>query len=81
MLQWRHYGISLMWTAQIAQKVDKTLMTVSTELYSGRLMAGNDIEAVVRNGRLPEDAAALLPHLADYEFVHRLENGTWRLER
>jgi len=81
MLQWRHYGLTLMWTAQIAQKVDKTLLTVSTELYSGRLTLQNDIDALRRNGRFPEEALRMLPTLKDWEFVHRFEDGRWKVER
>ncbi|HZU33685.1 MAG TPA: hypothetical protein VFB79_21405 [Candidatus Angelobacter sp.] len=81
MLQWRHYGLTLAYTAQIPQKVDKTLLTVSTEIYCGRLNLENDLNAVRRNARIPEDAMRLLPNLPDWQFVHRFENGTWKLER
>ena len=81
MLQWRHYGISLAWTAQIPQKVDKTLLTVSTELYVGRLNLENDLEAVRRNGRIPEDALRIIPTLPDWSFVHRFEDGRYQVER
>lgn len=81
MLQWRHYGLCLMWTAQIAQKVDKTLLSVSTEMYVGRLNLENDLEAVRRNARIPEDALAQVPNLPDWCFIHRFENGSWKVER
>jgi len=79
MLQWRHYGLCLMWTAQIAQAVDKKLLTVSTELYVGRLNLENDLEAVRRNGGLPQQALNEVPNLPDWNFIHRMENGTWKV--
>lgn len=79
--QWRHYGVCLMWTAQIAQNVDKALLSMSTELYVGRLNLQNDLDAVRRNGRIPDDALALIPNLPDWEFVHRFEDGSWKVER
>jgi hypothetical protein len=81
MFQWRHYGVCLMWTAQIAQKVDKSILTVSTDLYVGRLESQNDLDAVQRNGRIPDDALALISNLPDWEFVHRPERGPWKVER
>lgn len=81
MLQWRHYGAILMWTAQIPQKVDKTLLSVSTEIYCGRVTLENDLDSVRRNGRIPDDALKLLPTLPDWTFVHRYEDGRWELER
>lgn len=80
-LQWRHYGVCLMWDSQIAQNVDKALLSMSTELYIGRLDPGNDIEAVRRNGKIPEEALRIIPTLPDWEFVHRYEDGRWEVER
>lgn len=80
-LQWRHYGLSLLWTAQVAQAVDKKLMSTSTEIYCGRLMAQNDLDAVERNGRLPQSAIAMVSQLPNYQFVHRNEAGEWRIEK
>jgi hypothetical protein len=81
MLQWRHYGTCLMWTAQIPQKVDKTLLTVSTELYVGRLELERDLNAVEKNSRIPADAMRIIPTLPDWTFVHSREDGSWELER
>ena len=81
MLAWRHYGTCLMWDAQFTQKVDKTLLRVSTELYCGRVDLAGDVEQLEKYARLKPDALAVIPKLSDWHFVHRLENGTWKVER
>lgn len=81
MLAWRHYGTAVMWDAQFTQKVDKTLLRVSTEIYCGRVDLEGDVDHLRRYARLKPEALAIVPNLPDWNFVHRRENGTWTIEK
>lgn len=80
MLQWRHYDVCLMWTAQRPAEVDATLRGMSTEVYCGRVMQEMDVKAV-RKCAFPDEVFDILPTLPDRQFVHRFETGEWRLEK
>ncbi len=79
MLTGRHYGITLLWTAQRAAEVHRTLTSVSTELYIGRLVEDRDLAAL--RSRVPVEAMAQIPTLPNRAFIHRDETGHWRIER
>jgi hypothetical protein len=79
-LQWRHYDLTLLWTAQRPQKTDATLRGMSTELYCGRLTTQLDLDAVKDCG-FSSEAMALIPSLPNRKFVHRFDTGVWKVER
>lgn len=80
MLQWRHYDLTILWTAQRPQKTDATLRSISTEIYCGRVTTGLDLDAM-KECNFNGDALALLPSLPNRNFVHRYETGEWKVER
>ncbi len=77
MLTGRHYGVTLLWTAQRPALTDMTLRSVSTELYVGRLEEQTDLDAL--KGRIPQNALAELPRLRDRQFVHRTKPTEWTI--
>lgn len=77
MLMGRHYGVTLLWTAQRPQKTDATLRSVSTELYVGSLPSELDQSAF--HGWMPEDALSVASRLAPRRFVHCYQNQTWEI--
>lgn len=79
-LQWRHYDLTVFWTAQVPQLTDARMRSVSTEIYCGRVITRLDLDAVRACG-FPEDAIEKLPTLPDRTFIHKLENGLWKVER
>lgn len=79
MLTGRHYGITLLWTAQRPAEVHRTLTSVSTELHVGRLTEEVDLRAI--RSRIPAEALARIPGLKDRQFVITNERGGWTLEK
>jgi hypothetical protein len=77
MLQGRIDGRTLVWTAQRAAKVDKTLTGVSTELYIGRLVQSVDLNAI--RERVSPDALAAVASLPNRKFLHVRETGEWEI--
>lgn len=75
----RHRGVVLMWTAQRPAEVDKSIISVSTDLYVGRLGDHNDLAAL--RHRMPATALAQIPTLRDREFLHRDESNNCTIER
>lgn len=73
MITGRHHGITLLWTAQRPQLVDKTLTSTTLELYLGRL--GDDLDIGRFRSRLSPEHAAMLTSLPDRQFLHRKPNG------
>ncbi len=80
LLQWRHYDLTILWTAQRPAETHYTMRSVSTEVYVGRVMAGADV-AAVRDCAVPDEALALLPKLPNRQFVHRFDDGRWKVEK
>lgn len=80
-LQWRHYGLTVMWAAQQPQLVNSTVRSVSTESYVGMFKDKLDIDAVARCKVRSPEAVALLPKLPPFQFIHQFENGDWKLEQ
>jgi hypothetical protein len=78
-LQWRHYGLCLMWNAQQPQLVDQTLRSMSTEVYVGKFEHRLDLKAVA-DCRLSDEAMAIVPALPPRRFIHKMESGKWRVE-
>jgi hypothetical protein len=78
--QWRHYDLTLMWTAQRPSDTDAALRGMSTEIYAGRVTTEIDVKAVRRCG-FPEDLVERLPSLPNRVFIHRFETGEWRMEK
>lgn len=78
MLQGRHYGVSLIWTAQRPQLTDATLRSVSTELYIGSMPS--ELDRAAFHGMVEPDALEVAARLPARKFVHRMENLSWRVE-
>ncbi len=76
MLMGRIRGHTLLWTAQRAAKVDKTLTSVSTELYVGKLTERRDLDAI--RDCVPAEALERVPALAQWRFIHVSDFGDWR---
>jgi len=80
-LQWRHYGLTLMYAAQQPQLVNSASRSVTTHAWVGRFNDELDIEAVRRCKLKDEGAIAALRQLPPHYFVHQYETGEWRVER
>lgn len=78
--QWRHYDLTVMWTAQRPADTDLAMRGLSTEIYAGRTIIEDDIKAVRKCG-FPDEALAKLASLPNRQFIHRFETGSWRLEK
>lgn len=79
MLAGRHYGVTLVWTAQRPQLTDATLRSVSTELYIGSLPSELDQSAF--HGSVNEDALSVAARLPARQFVHRKADHSWCVEK
>lgn len=78
MLTGRHYGVTLVWTAQRPQKTDSTLRSVTTELYIGSLPSLLDQSAF--HGLVPDPALVAAARLPARSFVHRFPDFSWEIE-
>ena len=74
-------GITLTWTSQRPQPVDKALVAQSTELYIGRTVREADIEKLQSEFPLSDEAAAAIRTIGHWQFVHARNDGTWELVR
>ena len=79
MLMGRHYGITLVWTAQRPAKTDSTLRSVSTEIYVGSLPSSLDQKCFYDS--VPQEALDLAAKLPPRQFVHRKLDLTWVHEK
>ena len=80
-MQWRHFGITPMWAAQMPQLVNSAVRSVSTETYVGKFTDKLDVDAVARCKVKDPQAIAYLGQLEPFNFIHQYENGEWRIER
>lgn len=80
-LQWRHYGLTVLWAAQQPQLVNSTARSVSTETYVGKFTDKLDVDAVARCKVKSPEAIALLEKLPPFQFIHQHENGDWTVEQ
>ncbi|HLW53283.1 MAG TPA: hypothetical protein VKW06_10610 [Candidatus Angelobacter sp.] len=78
-LQWAHYGLRLMWNAQIPQKTDSALRSMTLDVYVGQFDRTLDLNAIA-DCRLPPEAMAQVRRLPKRKFIHRMESGEWRVE-
>jgi hypothetical protein len=77
----RMRGISLAWTSQRPQPVDKAMLAQSTELYIGLTVRDADISKLQEEFPLKDDAAAAIRTLGQWEMVHVKNDGTWKVEK
>jgi hypothetical protein len=80
-LQWRHYGLTLLWAAQQPQLVNSTARSVSTETYVGKFTDKLDVDAVARCKVKSPEAIARVQSLPPFQFVHQYEDGEWKIEQ
>jgi hypothetical protein len=76
----RHTGTSLVFMAQRAAAVSKSLISIATSLILFRMEA-LDVRAIARHVNLPEDVQLRLPSLPDRVYFLRDERLQWRLNR
>lgn len=80
-LQWRHYGLTVMWAAQQPQLVSSTVRSVSMETYVGKFTDRLDVDAVARCKVKDSAAISAMENLPPYRFIHQFESGEWRIEQ